>query len=278
MSIRTQNNFKRENKMRVNRKKNRNTRKRISTILICSMIMALLISGCSKSKSTNSTQEDTNNPTQGVEEANNASQAASTTNESIAQSSLAVTDNATNKMNIIGLYIHGQDLGTHNLITEYVSTWEKGKDIECFEAFTTNEKTVSGNGFKNTWEPYWNKFSDADKCKIGYCLTFTLNSSEVYTKTIKNPKDTAQYFDYIELYIYDDVHQTQGVWYTHLSESDIKDNTFMTSIKLTAGSKISEVKDIKLRAFTYSSDKDFDPVTGMYIGKNSYEITVTKSK
>ena len=249
-------------------------RKRISIILVFVMLMALLISGCSKSKSSDSTQEGTKDST----EVSDSNQGTSSTNESAAQSSIASTDNATNKMNKIGLYIHGQDLSIHNLITEYVSNWEKGKDIECFEAFTTNEKTVTGNGFKNAWEPYWNKYSDAADCKIGYCLTFTLNSSEVFTKTIKAPTDTAQYFNYIELYIYDDVHQTQGVWYTHLSESDIKDNTFMTSIKLTAGSKISEVKDIKLSAFTYSSDKDFDPVTGMYIGKNSYEITVTRSK
>jgi len=249
-------------------------RKRISIILVFVMLMALLISGCSKSKSSDSTQEGTKDST----EVSDSNQGTSSTNESAAQSSIASTDNATNKMNKIGLYIHGQDLSIHNLITEYVSNWEKGKDIECFEAFTTNEKTVTGNGFKNAWEPYWNKYSDAADCKIGYCLTFTLNSSEVFTKTIKAPTDTAQYFNYIELYIYDDVHQTQGVWYTHLSESDIKDNTFMTSIKLTAGSKISEVKDIKLSAFTYSSAKDFDPVTGMYIGKNSYEITVTRSK
>jgi len=264
--------------MRINMRKNMRITKRISTILVFTMIMALLISGCSNSKSTNSAQEGTKNSAEDTLETSNSNQATSSTNENEAQSNLATDDNSTNKMNKIGLYIHGQDLGTHNLITEYVSSWEKGKDIECFEAFTTNEKTVSGNGFKNTWEPYWYQFADAASCKIGYCLTFTLNSSEVLTKTIKAPTDTAQYFDYIELYIYDDVHQTQGVWYTHLSPSDIKDNTFMTSIKLTAGSKISDVKDIKLSAFTYSSDKDFDPVTGMYIGKNSYEITVTKSK
>ena len=268
--------------MRINVKKNRKTdmkaRKRIHTILVMAMIMALLISGCSQSKSTSLKQEGTNSSIEGTIDASESSKGTSSTNESAAQSSLSSNDNSTNKINKIGLYIHGQDLSTHNLITEYVSNWEKGKDIECFEAFTTNEKTVSGNTFKNAWEPYWNKYADAASCKIGYCLTFTLNSSEVFTKTIKAPADTAQYFSYIELYIYDDVHQTQGVWYTHLSESDIKDNTFMTSIKLTAGSKISEVKDIKLSAFTYSSDKDFDPATGMYIGKNSYEITVTRSK
>jgi len=265
--------------MRFNMKKNTRASKWISTMLVFTMIMALLISGCAKSKSNDSAQEGTKNSTEGAINASNSSQATtSASKENDTQSNLAANDNATNKMNKIGLYIHGQDLGTHNLITEYVSNWEKGKDIECFEAFTTNEKTVSGDGFKNAWEPYWNKYSDAASCKIGYCLTFTLNSSEVFTKTIKAPKDTAQYFDYIELYIYDDVHQTQGVWYTHLSESDIKDNTFMTSIKLTAGSKIAEVKDIKLSTFTYSSDKDFDPVTGMYIGKNSYEITVSRSK
>ena len=264
--------------MRINMRKNMKITKRISTVLVFTMIMALLISGCSKSTNTTSTQEGTKSTSQDTLETSNSSQVTSSANENDKQSNLASTDNTTNKMNKIGLYIHGQDLGTHNLITEYVSNWEKGKDIECFEAFTTNEKTVSGNGFKNTWEPYWYKYSDADSCKIGYCLTFTLNSSEVMTKTIKAPTDTAKYFDYIELYIYDDVHQTQGVWYTHLSPSDIKADTFMTSIKLTAGSKISEVKDIKLSAFTYSSAKDFDPVTGMYIGKNSYEITVTRSK
>lgn len=250
-------------------KNNLITGKKICFMVAGVMTMALLACGCAKSTSKDSSQES-------IKATESNSQTTATGSENVSESAQAT--NSASKMNKVGLYIHGEESGTHELVTKYVSNWEKGKDIECFEAFTTHEQKISGSTFRNTWEPYWYSCSDADQYKIGYCLSFTLKNGDVCTKTIKSPSDTKEYFDYIELYIYDDVHQTPGVWYTHLSESDVNADTFMTSIKLTAGSKIAEVKDIKLTAFVYISDKDFDSATGKYTGNNSYEISVSRSE
>lgn len=230
-------------------------------ILVLLLSYTTLIVGCSNSNKTVSTNNTTQTSTEAV-----------TNVATVPATTQAPTE--TNKMNKIGLYLHSEDKGTHSLITEYNSKWVKGQDIECFEAFTTDAKTITGYPFSKAWLPCWNSFENADANKIGYCLTFTTTSNQTITKTITKPKDTEEYKDYIELYIYDDVHQTPGVWYTHLSESDVTADTYMTSIKLTAGVRIAEVKDIKLSAFTYSSSKDFDATTGKYIGKNVYEISV----
>ena len=78
-------------------------------------------------------------------------------------------------------------------------------------------------------------------------------------------------FLYIEIilknYLYDDINQVQGEWYSHLLQSEVTDKTRMTSIKFTAGQDIDKVGDtIKLTAFVYNSDGDFD-ASGNYKGK-----------
>ena len=107
-----------------------------------------------------------------------------------------------------------------------------------------------------------------------------MKSSEVVTLTIRSPKDApknpeAYFYQYIEVYLYDGIN-LKG-WYSHLVESKMKKNTLMTYIKLTAGSKISEVESASLTAFVFKDDSDFDPHSGVYVGPVSYKIAINRS-
>lgn len=175
----------------------------------------------------------------------------------------------------IRFYIYNQNSGTRKITGDYTGPWIKGKDIQSFEVYAADEDTISDVNFKALWEKYWNQMPNHDSYKIGYNLTFKINSSEVISKTITKPDDVTDFFDYIEVYLYDDINQVQGQWYSHILMSQITDKTVLTSIKLTAGSKIDEVSDISLKVFIYNSDKDFDS-NGDYVGKNSYSIKVIK--
>lgn len=87
------------------------------------------------------------------------------------------------------------------------------------------------------------------------------------------PSDALSFFDYLEIYLYDDIHQTPGAWYTHLEDKDMLESTIISSIKLTSGSKISEVGDITLTAFLYQGDQCFD-AQGQYFGSVLESITI----
>ncbi|MEI7668302.1 MAG: hypothetical protein WCI62_04860, partial [Erysipelotrichaceae bacterium] len=91
-------------------------------------------------------------------------------------------------------------------------------------------------------------------------------------------KDTTDLFSMIEVYIYDDVNQPIGQWYSHLLESQVTSKTLITSIKLhgCAGTK-DIVSPITLTVFTYNGDEDFDPITHKYRGNSSYSIVINKS-
>lgn len=178
---------------------------------------------------------------------------------------------------VISIYAPNK-AGKREKITDFVGAWDKGKDIECFEALATDADTIPAGRFSTVWQSYWDKYPDAEQCKIGYCLRFTLNSSQEIKRTIRTPDDAQDFREYIEVYLYDDVHQTPGVRYSHIVQSAINKDTICTSIKLTAGSKIDEVKEIHLTAFVYTGDEDFDSATGEYIGNSSYEITLYRSE
>jgi hypothetical protein len=173
---------------------------------------------------------------------------------------------------IIGIYLPSD--GHQALLTEYNEKWVKGIDIATFHAVATNDKKV-GSSTSGVFLAYWNKFENAKQFKVGYILSFTLKSGEIVKLTIRGPKDAPKdpsknFYQYVEVYMYDAVHQIGR--HSHLTA--MKPDTFLTSIKLTAGSKIEEVQSIRLTAFVYKDDSDFDPVTGEYIGGVSYTIPI----
>lgn len=179
----------------------------------------------------------------------------------------------------IGLYLTTRP-GNRELVTAFKGKWVRGRDIAVFNAFASQEKVLKGD-YRKVFNACWNKYPAAKDYKIGYCLSFTLKSSEVVTLNIRSPKgapkDPKKYFyQFIEVYLYDGIH-ING-WYSHLVESKMKKHYLMTYIKVTAGRKISEVVSARLTAFVYKDDKDFDPDTGSYIGPTSYEISIDNIK
>jgi len=162
------------------------------------------------------------------------------------------------------------------LITTFKNTWVLNQDLGVFSAFATNVASVGTSNFQSTWNSYWQKYSNIADYKIGYYISFNLTSGEKIEQTILSPSDTAIIYDYMQIYLYDDVHQTPGVWYSHVTNEAYNSNTILSSIKLTGGTKTGEiVAPITLSAFTYNGREDFNN-DGKYIGKSIYTIALTK--
>lgn len=153
----------------------------------------------------------------------------------------------------IGLYIKsGSDKRV--LQNQMQAEYAVGKDITVLSAFLTNNPEISGSKFAEVWLSYQNKLPETATYKIGYLLSYGLVSGNHIEQMIKEPSDTEQNREYLETYIYDDVHQSG--WYSHLLSSDITEKTVVTSIKLTGGPNVADVKDIAVEAFLYNPEED----------------------
>lgn len=189
---------------------------------------------------------------------------------------LPATTRAPSGVTTLSLYVYNRASGLRERSEGFSSTWEKGKDIVSFEAFATDTAAFSlaGTNFKEMWEGFWEPFENYEQCKIGYTVSFELKSGEIIRQTILKPEDVFGYRNYLECYLYDDVNQIQGNWYSHLLPTEVTQETVMTSIKLTAGAEIDQVGGtITLTAFVYSADSDFDSA-GEYRGQTRYTVTV----
>lgn len=180
--------------------------------------------------------------------------------------------------NVIGIY--GPKGGHEALLTEFDNKWATETDICTFHAYATNKATVSGS-YGSVFLSYWKKFPNWESYKVGYELYIKLKSGEVIDLTIHGPEDapkdpTKEFYQYVEVYMYDAIHQIG--WHSHLTKT--QPNTLLTSIKLTAGSKIADVDSVRLTAFVYKlgDSSFFDPVTGKYIGNVSYTIDINNGK
>lgn len=172
----------------------------------------------------------------------------------------------------VGIYIPTR--GDRTLVTTFKADLKPEEEIDCFEFFPTQKETLSGSRYSTVFNSLWNEFKGRDEMKIGYMLYFKLQNGLEYAHTILKPDDTMVFKNYIETYLYDDVHQTPGVRYSHLRASEVKDNTLCTSIKLVCGEWCGEIEQIKLTAFVYIDNNEFDPTSRAYIGKRFYEITI----
>lgn len=171
---------------------------------------------------------------------------------------------------IVGLYQNQK--GNKFLITSLNSPLTQYKDIASFEVYYTNENTMSGNQ-KTLWNNYYQTYQDIDNYKIGYHINFETTSTKI-DKTILSPTDIESFFDYIQIYLYDDINQNSS-WYSHITNEEITEKTKLTSIKLTASTKIDEIiSPITLTVFTYDFD-DFDEFNH-YRGNSKYQITINR--
>lgn len=170
---------------------------------------------------------------------------------------------------------YGQNTNRKRLET-YQTPFITGQDLCSLEIYYTKDEILNINSQKNLWNQYYQNYPNIDNYKIGYKISFTNINNENISKYILSPKDTETVFNYIQLYLYDDIHVQDGVWYSHVLEEEYNSNTILTSIKLTGGDKASEVvSDITLEVFTYDDD-DFDS-DGNYRGQSQATIIISRS-
>lgn len=252
-----------------------------SGFLIGTTCVLVLMTACGKEKANSTVDEQTNeaNQVETRSEYKGEQMSNASVTNSVVQTQMA-TKAAT--MDVCGIYIHNENTNKRELVKDtYESKWVKGKDIMCFEVFNSTDAVLNGsNIFKYLWEPIWFAPGDAKNYRIGYEVQFAIDGgNKKIDQMILMPEDTERYKDYIEFYLYDDYHQTPGVWYSHVEQDAYNNETLLTSIKFTAGQKVSEISgDITLTAFIYDpSTKCFD-ANNRYVGNLSATITVKNKK
>ena len=172
----------------------------------------------------------------------------------------------------LGLFLYDNNYHNKSVIKDaYYADFIPNTDIGSFEVFLTSDEVVEGSSFKDTWNKYYNMYENIDNYKIGFNIKFMLYDGTSYESNIFEP-DIYKYSDYFYIYLYDDIHQRDGAFYSHLEEID--DNTLLTSIKLYAVSGIDKVESIILNAFTYDED-DFDE-NNNYRGNSLYVIRIKR--
>lgn len=173
----------------------------------------------------------------------------------------------------LGLFLYDNNYSNKSVLEkEYYTNFTSGVDIGSFEVFLTDEKTIDGTSFKNTWNKYYSNYNDIDNYKVGFNVKFILSDGTNFNTNFLEP-DIFKFSEYFYVYLYDDINQEDGTIYSHLET--MSENTMLTSIKLYAVEGIDKVENIILTAFTYDGEEDFDS-DGNYRGSSSYTIRIKR--
>lgn len=240
--------------------------------MIAVLMLALLLAGCAGVDNTISSFESTQSSKTHSSGAEHQETTVPETTETTATTETVYIPEI--YPDVVGLYIPAED-GTkgRKWIDEFTSVRKAKRDIDCFEVFSSRERYITGNSFSSMWQTAWNVYENVENAKIGFHIQFDLDNGEVVSKTVLKPGDAKEFYDYLEIYLYDDIHQTPGVRYSHLEDWQMDEKTIISSIKLTSGSKIHQVGDVVLTAFIYNGPDCFDS-SGDYIGTVSATILI----
>lgn len=169
----------------------------------------------------------------------------------------------------IGLYMNGKK------ISEYTTSFVDDKDIASFDVYFTSEDDVGSSNTKYNFNKYYNNYENIEKYKIGFFVSFDTKDKH-YEKVVLDPDVEFALAPCIYLYLYDDVHQPDGAWYSHITKNEYDDETVFSSIKLYMAEKSSDItSDITVSVFTYDDMDDFDE-NGYYRG-NSIHTAIIKN-
>lgn len=230
-------------------------KKKIIIIIACVVIICLTISIFIINKSIDKKLEDE------VE-----------TKEIVQEESKYIDDNTMK----IGFYDYNYVERT--LQTEVNAILEMKKDIDVFCVVPSQESKIKGTKYvQDVFNEYWNQYPEFENNKIGYNLKFTASDESVIDKTILDPSTTSSTYPYLLTFLYDDVHSTKGVRYSHVTPESYNSNTILTSIKLYNISNPGDIiSPIELTVFTYNGSDDFDE-TGHYRGNSFHTLKINIS-
>ena len=151
---------------------------------------------------------------------------------------------------LIGFYDDLQNNGTYTRLTEWHEPWIKGKDIAVFDVIPSTEESLYSASYKRLWKEESAKVKENELVKPSFVLEYTLLDGTTRSVEISSYEDSEMITDegYLEVYLYDDIHQEDGVWYYHLTKDTTDESTVISSFKLTAGENIESVSSIILKA------------------------------
>ena len=158
---------------------------------------------------------------------------------------------------LIGFYDELTSGGVYTRLDTWQSPWIEGTDIAVFDIVLSSEKTLSSTSYKELWKAEASKCSVYPAAKPYLELRYKLSDGSENFSVIRTPADAEAVAadGYLEVYLYDDVHQEDGAWYSHLTDYTVTADTVISSVKLTSGAKIGEVTEISLSACIDGSSK-----------------------
>ena len=217
----------------------------------CLVLSLLLLTACAKTDNNNVASVNDNVP--------------ETTTKAILEE-VYVDDNPI----VVGLYQDGK------LVKDYKTNFRVHTDVGYFEVCFTNVDNLGSKNVKRNFNKYYQEYQNIENYKIGYYVRFSTEDKE-YEKVILDPSVKHSMDPYLYIYLYDDVHQKDGAWYSHVEMDDVKDNTIYSSIKLYTPSGALKINSpITLTVFTYNGPEDFDQ-HGYYRGNSKYTIIIEKN-
>ena len=226
------------------------------------ILTVILLTGCTKENKINIENDKDNNETQITEKEN-------------IEEPKEETYIDTNPIKP-GIYMYYGTQTDRKLLTEYTTPWSLNVDLCSLEIYYTNEENIPGTNQKKLWNTYKNNYESIENYRIGYNISFDTQNNGTINKNILSPKDTNEIYNYMQIYLYDDINQQDGAWYSHITEEEYTNNNILTSIKLTGSTQTNEItSDITLTVFTYDED-DFDE-NNQYRGNSKSIITIKRS-
>ncbi len=158
----------------------------------------------------------------------------------------------------IGFYDDLENNGVYTRLNEWKVPWIIKEDIAVFDVIPSNEEVLTGSSYKDLWIAESEKVSNPGLVTPYFSITYTLVDGSEKSAYISSYVDAEAITEegYIEIYLYDDIHQEEDAWYYHLTDVTTTEQSVISSIKLTAGNKINDVNTIKLTAFVEGSSSD----------------------
>ncbi|MCQ2456270.1 MAG: hypothetical protein MJ096_02840 [Clostridia bacterium] len=157
----------------------------------------------------------------------------------------------------VGFYNDEYGTGVYERVDTYTAPWIAGTDIVVFGVIPSTAPTLETYSYKQLWQDEAVKVKEDGLVKMHFTLRYTLVSGEEVVCPIGGPADAEALNDgHLEIYLYDDVHQPDGAWYSHVTEYDLNDETVFSSIKVTAGEMIDEVTSIELDVYSGMSETE----------------------
>ena len=185
----------------------------------------------------------------------------------------------------VGIYdciYEGYDGERYGRVGTLYDDMSRGIDLCVVGIFLSDEEVVSGSKFQDIWRDCISKIgTDVSAYRTGFVIDYTTAAGHTVSMTIMKPEDILVdgNWEYVEMYTYDDIANEYAGWYYHLLPETFDGSSLITSFKVTAGNRISEVPEIHLTVFLYlpeEMDKIYED-NGYIERLNRHSVTIIPS-